>query len=239
MLKEKQIPVLTAQQMKEVDALALKSGLSVLQMMEHAALQMARFIQQRFPKVNTILILAGTGHNGADGIACARFLKNFGYEPVILLSHPKEKLKEIAHRHLDMAEKMQIAIHSSSEPSSAYLFKETDLIIDALIGYALKDDPREPIATLIKQANESYKPVVAFDNPSGLDVTIGKAHNPCIKADDTLTLALPKVGLCKKSAIDYVGELYVADLGIPKFVYDNLGITMRTNIFREHSIRKI
>lgn len=229
----KNIPFITAEQMRQVDGFAVENGLLVMQMMEHAALHMARHIQNRFPNVKKILILAGPGHNGGDGIAAARHLKNWGYEPMILLSHPPEKLKEVSRHHLDLIQKMNIRIHQASEPASADMFKECDLIVDALLGYALEGNPREPIATLINQANGSYKPVIAFDNPSGLDVTTGEQASPCIQAESTLTLALPKTGL---KDTEVVGELFLADLGIPKFIYDRLDISIPSSIFFKNSI---
>lgn len=233
---KKRFPVISVEQMKAIDQLAIETGLSVLQMMEHAALQMARHLQQRFPKAEKVLILAGSGHNGGDGIACARFLQNWGYSPIILLAYPETKLKPAAKQHLDLLKKMNIPIHQSADASSATLFEEADILVDALLGYAIEGDPREPLATLIHQANATYKPVIAFDTPSGLDLSSGKPGNPCVKADETLTLALPKTGLLEKEAAEYVGELFLVDLGIPNVVFSKAGIEMEKPLFTTNSL---
>jgi NAD(P)H-hydrate epimerase len=101
-----------------------------------------------------------------------------------------------------------------------------DLLVDALIGYGLSGPPTGMSATLIRAANESRIPILALDAPSGLDTTTGTIHDPCIRAEATLTLALPKVGLLSPAARAVVGELYVADIGVPPSVYAAMGLAV-------------
>jgi NAD(P)H-hydrate epimerase len=112
------------------------------------------------------------------------------------------------------------------------------LIIDALIGYGISGDPRQPVAGWIESANNSGKPILALDAPSGLDATTGIPGNPCIKAAATLTLALPKTGLLTRQAKNYVGELYLADISVPPELYLHLGIEV-PNLFASDSILKV
>jgi NAD(P)H-hydrate epimerase len=98
------------------------------------------------------------------------------------------------------------------------------VILDALIGYSLCGAPREPIASLIRAANSANLPVIAPDIPSGLDGDSGQANHPTIRADVTVTLALPKVGLVQPLAREWVGELLVADISVPDLVYQRLGM---------------
>ncbi len=97
-------------------------------------------------------------------------------------------------------------------------------VVDALIGYSLDGPPREPIASLIRVANRAHPPVIALDVPSGLDGDTGRALDPTIKAATTLTLALPKVGLTRPGAREWVGDLYLADISVPPQVYERLGL---------------
>jgi NAD(P)H-hydrate epimerase len=75
------------------------------------------------------------------------------------------------------------------------MFNDFELIIDALLGYSVKSEPRYPISEIIKIVNLVETPVLSLDIPSGLDATTGKIYTPCIIAGKTLTLALPKKGL--------------------------------------------
>jgi NAD(P)H-hydrate epimerase len=110
-----------------------------------------------------------------------------------------------------------------------------DLIVDALIGYSLRDDPTGRAAELIEWTRSQAAPVLALDTPSGLDVTTGIAGTPHIRATATLTLALPKVGLIGTSA---VGELYLADISVPAIVYQRLGLTP-PHLFRDDAVVRL
>lgn len=235
MQKHIQIPLLSAAQMRTVDELAVKEGLLVIQMMEHAALHIARIALKFKPK--TILILAGKGNNGGDGIAAGRHLHNLGLKPHVLLSDHYLKLKETSLHHYKLLQKMGIRIEKwDSSLAQKQLFHQCDLIIDALLGYSIDGQPRQSTKELIEQANQSKKPILAVDIPSGLDGTSGKAYQACIKASMTLTLGLPKIGLIKKSAKPFVGKLYLADLGIPHFIYKKAHIKVPHKLFLKNHI---
>jgi NAD(P)H-hydrate epimerase len=119
-----------------------------------------------------------------------------------------------------------MGIPVSAEPQPAAL------IVDALIGYSLRGDPSGRAAELIDWANAQASAILALDNPSGLDVTTGRAGTPCIRATATLTLALPKTGL---AGAGETGELFLADISVPPAVYRRLGLTV-SPIFHHDTI---
>jgi NAD(P)H-hydrate epimerase len=108
-------------------------------------------------------------------------------------------------------------------------------VLDALIGYSQRGDPSGRAAELIDWANNQAAPVLALDTPSGLDITTGLAGSPCVAAEATLTLALPKVGLLDAPS---VGELYLADISVPAIVYQRMGITP-SNLFGEATVVRV
>ena len=118
------------------------------------------------------------------------------------------------------------------------IFKETDLILDCLLGYNTVSDPRPPINQLIKKANQSGKSILSLDLPSGLNATTGKPGNPCIRASYTLTLALPKTGLKTKTGKEPVGELFLADIGLPPELYSELGLEVGHIFEKERILNK-
>ena len=93
-----------------------------------------------------------------------------------------------------------------------------------MLGYNLKGNPKEPLATVIDQANLSSTPIISVDVPSGLNSDTGQASVPTIKAEATLTLALPQTGLYQQRAKEFTGKLFLADISVPKQVYQKLGI---------------
>ena len=115
---------------------------------------------------------------------------------------------------------------------------QADMIIDALFGYGLQGDPRPETTVWIEKANAAGKPILALDAPSGLDTTSGRAGSPTVQADATMTLALPKVGIMKQSASQYVGDLYLADISVPSHLYRKMGLEVG-EIFAQDTIIKI
>ena len=116
--------------------------------------------------------------------------------------------------------------------------KTADLVLDALIGYGLAGNARGPVAAWIERINDSSRPVLALDAPSGLNTTTGVPGTPCIRATATLTLALPKTGLFTPEAQPFVGDLYLADISVPPELYRRLGLEIPP-LFTSDSILKI
>jgi len=223
---------LTAEQMRQIDKLAVeKFNLQILQMMELAAFQMACLIRQ-IEKINnqTIFILAGKGNNGADAIASARFLANLGANLIIIT----QKSTNPHHKHhLKLAKRLKIPIYHSLQ-----LIKPPAIIIDGLFGYSIKGPIRQPYQDWILYINKANIPVYSFDLPSGLDPDTGQPHGLAVKATHTLTLAYPKKGLFTSKAKSYVGQLYLADIGIPPAVYKKLKLQLK-NPFTQSSIVRL
>jgi len=91
--------------------------------------------------------------------------------------------------------------------------------VDALLGYSLEGAPHGVADDLIGWMSSGAAPVVALDVPSGVDATTGDSPGAHVRAAATMTLALPKTGL----HVDAVGELWVADIGIPRGVFERAG----------------
>jgi NAD(P)H-hydrate epimerase len=94
------------------------------------------------------------------------------------------------------------------------------LIIDAIIGYSLNSAPRGNAQKMITWTNKQSAKILSLDVPSGVNSTTGEIYGEFIKADRTLTLALPKTGLLTK----LTGELFLADIGIPQAIYSKIGV---------------
>ena len=115
-----------------------------------------------------------------------------------------------------------------------------DLIVDALIGYSLRGDPKGVTANLILAANGHTAPILALDVPSGVDTATGTVHQPAITATATLTLALPKKGLRSASAREHVGELYLGDISVPPELYERPPLNIKVGpVFATDEIIRI
>lgn len=215
-----EVPAVTEGQMREVDRLAVEEfGLGIMQMMENAGRSLATLVIDRLD-MNTerVAILAGSGGNGGGGLCCARHLHNRGIQVDLVLDRPSEELLGAASSQwniLKASGKAAVDYEGSFEA-----LEQAAIIVDALIGYSLRGAPRGRTAELIQVVNQLRKPVVSLDLPSGLEATNGERPGVVIQAGTTLTLALPKTGLR-----DWVGDLFLADIGIPPEVYQAMGIS--------------
>lgn len=209
-------PTVTAEQMAKVDEIAMQEfGINLLQMMELAGYQLAQLSTNYLDSNSKVLILVGAGHNGGGGLVAAKHLHNWGFSSSVYLISPE--IKPISLHQLDILSKTSINI-LKEEPS----FAEFDLIIDTILGYNIQGNVNEDIQEIVQTINSSGIKIVSLDIPSGLNPDTGSPMGVSIKATTTLTLAAPKIGLLKKEAKEYVGDLFLADIGIPQEVFKKL-----------------
>ena len=142
----------------------------------------------------------------------------------MVLSADPSSFEGVPAHQLSILKKIGIPVFF---PDDVQHFPTANLIVDALIGYSLRGSPEGKTAELIQTANESDAPVIALDIPSGVDGDDGEVRYPAIKAVATLTLALPKTGLFSHDAKHHVGELYLADIGVPPGLYARLCLDHR------------
>jgi NAD(P)H-hydrate epimerase len=210
--------------MREVDRSMVEDlHIELAQMMENAGRALAELAIRRFSPGN-VVVLVGPGGNGGGGLVAARHLANRDVAVTVILSSAEREMTKVAAHQLDIVRRMGLAVDADPKPA--------DLTVDALIGYGLRGDPAGRAAELIRWAGRGDAPVLALDVPSGLDATTGRAATPCIAATATLTLALPKQGLLAASE---VGELYLADISVPRLVYERMGIDV-PHLFGEEGL---
>ena len=197
-------------------------GVLLIQMMENAGRSLAHLSRRRFlnsnPVNRSVVVLAGTGGNGGGGLAAARRLYNWGAAVQVLTTGPADAFTEVPRRQLAALQKLGVPFGEGGDGMPLPL---ADLVIDAIIGYSLRGAPTGAAASLIRAANAQAAPVLALDVPSGVDAASGACLEPSVQATATLTLALPKAGLRNEQAKERVGELYLADIGVPPELYAN------------------
>ena len=215
---------MTAAQMAEVDRRMVRDyGIGLLQMMELAGrdlAEQARTMLGGSVAGRKIIVLCGTGNNGGGGMVAARDLHGWGSQVDAVLIGPVAKLKTAPMRQWAILNRLGLA----SPPRREAALGRPDLIIDAIFGYGFHGRPRAQAARWIKWANDRGCPILALDVPSGLDATTGEPSSVCVRASFTLTLALPKAGLRAPEAAAYVGQVYLADIGVPPEVFRDIGL---------------
>jgi NAD(P)H-hydrate epimerase len=218
------IPTLTPAQMQMVDqAMVDMYAVPIAQIMEVVGLRLASLMRSRLlngdATAKRVIVLAGTGGNGGDGLAAARWLHCWGANVSVVLSKEPAAFRDLAAQQLNSVQRLGITI---SGADALPLLAPADSVLDGLIGSSLNGPPRDSVAALIRWVNTQPAPVLAIDNPSGLDCNSGIVYEPTVRATITLTLALPKTGLLTAAAVPYLGELYLADIGVPPQLYQRL-----------------
>ena len=212
--------VVTAEEMREMDRLTIeKYGVSSLTLMERAGEGVARALLERFGRAarGGVLVVAGKGNNGGDGLVVARRLKRSRIPCEVALLARKEELSR------DAAEMLRAYLKAKGKlfevtPESLSLLRERlkgkRLLVDAILGTGLKEEVRGFYAEAITIMNTSGLPVVAVDLPSGLDTDRGGPLGVAVEAEMTVALGFPKLGQVIHPGLSYVGELVLAQIGI-------------------------
>ena len=165
-------------------------------------------------------------------MVAARHLYNRGVKTYVILAADISQLKEVPLHQWMILKNMGIDAEGDTINSA-------DLVLDALLGYGLIGNPRPMIAKYIQMANNQSAPILSLDTPSGLETTSGLPQQPTIRAKATMTLALPKTGILEPSAKEYVGDLYLADIGVPADLYKKVFNLNVPTLFSEDTIISI
>jgi len=219
------LPALTTDQMVEVDRLMIEEyHIQLIQMMENAGRNLALLAKRLLEDDivdRPVVVLAGRGNNGGGGLVAARHLVNWGAWVQVVCTHPASDYQGVPLHQLSILQAIGVPLAWADE---GWELPPCDLVIDAVIGYGLRGDPRGQARNLIQLANSSLAPILSLDAPSGIDTAGGRVFTPHIQAAATMTLALPKTGLLTREALSASGELYLADISVPPQLYDHLDL---------------
>ena len=208
----------TAAQVRELDRLAIASGIASFELMRRAGQAAFDCVQQRWPDHSPLEVFCGGGNNGGDGYVVAALAAEAGLPVRVWALASPESLSGDAALAAQWARGAGVAIlpwqGERPEPSS--------VVVDAMLGIGLQGEVREHYAAAILAVNSSAVPVLAIDIPSGLCSDSGRILGIAIKADETLSFIGLKRGLFTLDALECVGVLHFASLAIPRAIYSQL-----------------
>lgn len=199
--------LLTIEEMIRADGAAIAAGVAGIELMENAGAAVARAIWARFAP-RPVLVLCGPGNNGGDGFVTARHLKERGWPTRVALLGARERLRGDAARAAK-------AWPDDVLPLDPKLIEGARLVVDGLFGAGLA----RPLDGIARETVETMAragvPIVAIDVPSGVDGDSGAILGAAAPAVLTVTFHRAKPGHLLLPGRDHVGELVVADIGIP------------------------
>ncbi|MGI9402296.1 MAG: NAD(P)H-hydrate epimerase, partial [Rhizobiaceae bacterium] len=209
--------LLSVDEMGRADALTIKRGKPGIELMENAGEAVFRVVQHVLAQTGggKVLVACGLGNNGGDGSVVARMLAAHGYQVKLAFAGNTEKISGDAAIALERWGG-QTANLADVDPSGFAL------IVDALLGAGLDRDVKGAIGEFIHKINESGKPVVAVDLPSGIDGNAGAVMGVAVRAVHTVTFFRKKPGHLCFPGKSHCGEVSVADIGIGSEVLDEI-----------------
>ena len=205
--------LVTAEEMRDLEARAFASGTTQPQLMETAGHAVAVAVRDRLGSVRAarILVLVGPGNNGGDGLVAARHLHDFAAEVLVYLLAPRSEddanLQAVRQRGIEV---FDAAVDGSLDEALG----RTDAVIDAVLGIGHQRPLEGVIANVFDKLKARHAPLFAVDVPTGVDADSGTADRHAAGADVTFALGFSKIGLHLLPGSALAGQVEVLDIGL-------------------------
>lgn len=242
------VRVLTSEDCRRVDRVATEQyGIPSIVLMENAGRSVAEHATALLEVENerpSVLVLAGHGSNGGDGLVAARHLAGMGLRVGVILATPEDRFEGDAAVNLSICKKIGIPmkVFSPEKPLAALRslpasFSKPMVVIDALLGTGQKGELREPYASLVGLCNDlgdEGAGVLAVDVPTGLDADAGVAGERCVRAHVTVCMVAPKPGVFSEDGMAVCGQLVEGEIGVPAELVERFGELVEYECAHDH-----
>ena len=210
----------TGEQMRRADLYTIEEiGVPSMVLMERAALEVVRCMEEEQLDFRRVLVICGSGNNGGDGYAIARLLHLKGHDVTIFFAGNSQKRSE------ENAQQAKIAAHYEIPVITNLGTEEYSVIIDALFGTGLKREVTGHYREVLCSVNQMAGKKVAVDLPSGIHDTTGARMGIAFCADLTVAIAFPKRGLFLQEGNVCAGKILTGDIGISSETFSEGTVT--------------
>ncbi len=225
--------ILSSVAMKACDRKTIEDlGLPGAVLMETAGARVAEFVRSCLPDLAEVVVIAGPGNNGGDGLVAARLLMMSGYKVSLWSTERTGAYRGEASIFEKYLLKTAFPIKRIHTQQELHLFKmeilHSDLLIDSLLGTGINREVEGLMAGIIEAINRSDVPVLAVDVPSGVNADNGAVMGNAVRARWTLTFAFPKLGLLLQPGASLAGEVYVGEVYIPPYLAEGVKVELLT-----------
>ena len=235
--------IVTAAQMREIEALSEESGVSTDSLMENAGLAVARVARRMVGSIvgAKVVVLIGPGNNGGDGLVTARHIQRWGARVTAYLCRDRDtddpKLADAQHAGVRI-------VRASDDPRLAGLKTElgsAHLVVDAILGTGRARPISGVLEAILKslsdvRAAKSDSCLLAVDLPTGLDCDTGEVDPACVAADVTVALGYPKRGHIGFPGASFTGRLEIADIGLPDGLDGDVRLGLMTSDYARSAL---
>ena len=210
----------TGEQMRRADLYTIEEiGVPSMVLMERAALEVVRCMEEEQLDFRKVLVICGSGNNGGDGYAIARLLHLKGHDVTIFFAGNSQKRSE------ENAQQAKIAAHYEIPVITNLGTEEYSVIIDALFGTGLKREVTGHYREVLCSVNQMAGKKVAVDLPSGIHDTTGARMGIAFCADLTVAIAFPKRGLFLQEGNVCAGKILTGDIGVSSETFSEGTVT--------------
>jgi ADP-dependent NAD(P)H-hydrate dehydratase / NAD(P)H-hydrate epimerase len=225
------ISIVTPDTMRALEQTVMDDGVSVANLIQRAAVEIAEYIDRRMAgssrRNRSVVAVAGPGNNGVDAIVAASLLVERGWDASVYLVG-RSDLSE----HPELADHLARLVQVDEIP-------QVDLILDGIFGNSgrteLPDAATRALDQIRRVTENTSTVVLAIDCPTGTNTLTGEVAEHSVRADITLCISNPKIGMLKLPASGYLGELVVLDIGIRSGALDPL---VNAAMIDESDVRK-
>ena len=207
-----------AEDISRLDENSVSLGIPKSFLMECAGLQATNKLMEKYTlnSSSKVIVFAGTGNNGGDGLVIARHLATRGINVIVALIGGASKIRTDESQinwHILKSLVLTCQIEQILDSSNIELFFEknpnADIIVDALLGTGVKGKIREPIASIIDVYNQYDCPKISIDIPTGIDPDTGKIFHKAVNWDFRIAFHRDKIGVFN------LPNSWIAPIGIP------------------------
>jgi len=217
--------VVTADEMRQIEQECVREGTSLEALMERAGNAVAQ-AAARASAGGQILILAGPGNNGGDGLIAANVLRQRGYRVVVHSFRRKDLMGYTGHVIEAESDESQVMLRSVA--------RESHVIVDALLGIGSTRPPEGLLRDILRTINEHRSAgsrAIAVDIPTGVDSDTGAISSDAFQADQSLCMGFLKYGVVLHPGAEYAGKAEVIDVGIAAHLADRIKVFVPADDF--------
>ncbi|MBI3273926.1 MAG: NAD(P)H-hydrate epimerase [Candidatus Colwellbacteria bacterium] len=218
----------TTKHIEELYAFANKNGLNYLTMLELGGWNTAIFLHHlQVARTFKIVVICGNDRKGTYGLSTAKHLMNHRWSVSVILVGELTSME--SQYYLEILEKMGASL-TQYQPENSHaqrMIRKCHVVLDALLGPNASKERPSLLNEAIEMVGRSAKRIISLEVPSGLDGSTGMVFPPVLRAEATLALGLPMNAFLFKEGAYYSGKVFVADIGLPKFVYDRFTLGIR------------
>jgi NAD(P)H-hydrate epimerase len=217
---------LSRDQVRAVDRRAIEGyGVPGVVLMENAGRNAADLLRTLGVR-GRVVFCCGKGNNGGDGFVMARHLDNWSTAVQILLFGRPGDLAGDAAVNYEIVRRsgLPLSVYEAAVdvPGLRRELADADWVVDALFGTGLSGPLRGPFDSVVEEINRCHRRVLTVDIPSGLDCDTGRPLGPCVRAEHTATFVASKKGFANPAAGEWLGQVHVLDIGVPRRVLEEV-----------------